>query len=226
MNKMNEDIHLVMLGDSVFDNGRYVPGEPDVHSQVSEQLKLFFPNSELTFVAEDGAVIRDVFERQFQKIPEDATHVALSIGGNDLLGLSHNLQHQVGNNFQDNLIFLSNLKQKFLENYQSVIQKINSLGIPFVVCTIYYAGSIIETENKRIDLGHQLGFAGTDVVVDTFDAAISQVVEKVEYCKGLIDLRFLFDTMDCYANPIEPSRIGGEKITEKLIKFVQKWSNG
>lgn len=30
--------HLVLLGDSIFDNQRYVPGEPDVVRQVQEVL--------------------------------------------------------------------------------------------------------------------------------------------------------------------------------------------
>jgi hypothetical protein len=31
--------HAVLLGDSVFDNGRYVPGEPDVVTQLGAALK-------------------------------------------------------------------------------------------------------------------------------------------------------------------------------------------
>ena len=168
----------------------------------------------------------DVLDRQIQLIPEEATHIALSIGGNDLLRLSDNLGDKVGTRFQENLIFLSKLKQKFAEKFRRVIHNINSLGIPFTVCTIYYAGSIVETGEKRIDLGDQLGFAGTDIVVDAFDAAITQVSQKAENCREIIDLRLLFDDTNCYANPIEPSRIGGEKISDRLIGFIQMWSNG
>ena len=96
MNKMNEDIHLVMLGDSYLIMVG-MSGEPDVHSTI-------FINSELTFVAEDGAVIRDVFERQIQKIPEDATVPVEMIC------------------FNNRWKILSNLKQNFLEII-SVIQK-------------------------------------------------------------------------------------------------------
>ena len=87
MNHKN-DIHLLMLGDSVFDNGTYVPGEPDVKAQVTERLKLLSHPTELTFKALDGALMQDVLNHQIQDIPKDTTHIALSIGGNDLLGLS------------------------------------------------------------------------------------------------------------------------------------------
>ena len=139
-------IFIVMLGDSVFDNGRYVPGEPDVHSRVSEQLKLFYPNSELTFVAEDGAVIRDVFERQIQKIPEDATHVALSIGGNDLLGLSHNLQHQVGNFPRQSNISIQS-KAEIFGKFSKCNPKNQLLRNPF--CSLHYLLRWLDHGNRK-----------------------------------------------------------------------------
>ena len=204
MNHKN-DIHLLMLGDSVFDNGTYVPGEPDVKAQVSKRLNRLSNPTELTFEARDGAVMSDVLNHQIQDIPKDTTHIALSIGGNDLLGLSLYLEEKKGESFQQNLIFLSQLKQKFSKDFQKVIQKINSLDIPFTVCTIYYAGPIEKEGSKRIDLGDELGLSGTDVVVDAFDAAITEVADKAENCNGIIDLRWLYDHPDCYANPIEPS---------------------
>ena len=44
--------HIVLLGDSIFDNGAYVqPGEP----AVVEQLRAILPNSwKATLLAEDG----------------------------------------------------------------------------------------------------------------------------------------------------------------------------
>ena len=116
MNHKN-DIHLLMLRDSVFDNGTYVPGEPDVKAQVSKRLNRLSNPTELTFEARDGAVMSDVLNHQIQDIPKDTTHIALSIGGNDLLGLSLYLEEKKGESFQQNLIFLSQFKQKFSENF-------------------------------------------------------------------------------------------------------------
>ena len=124
-------------------------------------------------------------------------------------------------NFHQNLQFLSQLKQKFSEEYTEVIQTIDTLGIPFSVCTIYYAGPTEESEAKRVDVKGDVGLSGTDVVVDAFDSAIIDVANKAQNCKDIIDLRWLFDDPGCYANPIEPSCTGGERITQRLMSFLK-----
>ena len=100
---LDNHIHLLMLGDSVFDNGVYVPGEPDVSAQVKSHLERSFKSSKLTFHARDGAVMSDVKNQQIKNIPEDITHIALSIGGNDLLGLIQYLDQNRGDSFHQNL---------------------------------------------------------------------------------------------------------------------------
>ncbi len=218
---LDNHIHLLMLGDSVFDNGVYVPGEPDVSAQVKSHLERSFKSSKLTFHARDGAVMSDVKNQQIKNIPEDITHIVLSIGGNDLLGLIQYLDQNRGDSFHQNLQFLSQLKQKFSEEYTEVIQTIDTLGIPFSVCTIYYAGPTEESGAKRVDVKGDVGLSGTDVVVDAFDSAIIDVANKAQNCKDIIDLRWLFDAPDCYANPIEPSCIGGERIAKRLINNLK-----
>ena len=103
---LDNHIHLLMLGDSVFDNGVYVPGQPDVSAQVESHLERSFKSSKLTFHARDGAVMSDVKNQQIKNIPEDITHIALSIGGNDLLGLIQYLDQNRGDSFHQNLLFL------------------------------------------------------------------------------------------------------------------------
>lgn len=77
--------HIVLLGDSIFDNGVYVPGEPDVVRQLQGVLPQGWRAS---LLAVDGAVTRSVAS-QLQRLPGDATHLVLSVGGNDALGESH-----------------------------------------------------------------------------------------------------------------------------------------
>ena len=166
-------------------------------------------------VLKNWSLIHFVINQQLKNIPDDTTHIALSIGGNDLLGLIHYLGQKQGDTFQHNLVFLSQLKHKFSEKFQKVIQEIDSLKIPFTVCSIYYAGSIVEVGSKRVELGGELEFV----------AAITEVAQKAKYCREMIDLRWLFDHSECYANPIEPSCIGGEKIAESLIEFIQNELN-
>ena len=71
--------HVVLLGDSIFDNGVYVPDEP----AVEDQLRAALPASwRVTRLAVDGHVPADV-AGQLAKLPEDATHLIVSCGGND-----------------------------------------------------------------------------------------------------------------------------------------------
>ena len=76
--------HVILLGDSIFDNAAYVAGEPDVVRQVRQRLP---QGSRATLAAVDGSKIGDV-RRQLRRVPLDATHLVLSIGGNDALGSS------------------------------------------------------------------------------------------------------------------------------------------
>ena len=74
--------HVVLLGDSIFDNAAYVAGGPDV----VRQLRDILPSGwRATLNALDGAVIADL-PQQLQKLPSDATHLVVSVGGNDALG--------------------------------------------------------------------------------------------------------------------------------------------
>lgn len=78
-------MHLVLLGDSIFDNRVYVQtGEPDVRQQLADLVKPI----PVTLLALDGATTQGI-PRQLGKMPADATHLILSVGGNDLLGQYH-----------------------------------------------------------------------------------------------------------------------------------------
>jgi len=77
-------MHLVLLGDSVFDNGFYTDGKPDVVSQVGELL----PDAwKASLLAVDGSTTEDI-PAQVERIPEGASHLGLSVGGNDSIQAS------------------------------------------------------------------------------------------------------------------------------------------
>jgi hypothetical protein len=63
--------HVVLLGDSIFDNASYVAGAPDVVRQVLQRLP---QGSKATLAAADGSTIGDV-RRQLRRVPADATHL-------------------------------------------------------------------------------------------------------------------------------------------------------
>ena len=84
--------HIVLLGDSIFDNAAYVPGRcPAVIDHVRSRLPVDW---QATLLAVDGSVIADVY-RQLGALPHDATHLVLSAGGNDALSEVGTLQETV-----------------------------------------------------------------------------------------------------------------------------------
>jgi hypothetical protein len=102
--------HLVLLGDSIFDNGSYVGrGQPAVIDQLQSKAKDQGWNA--TLVAVDGHVLSHVAD-QIKRVPKDATHVFVSIGGNNALSYMHHLQETVSN-VGEALLVLGKIKKKF-----------------------------------------------------------------------------------------------------------------
>jgi hypothetical protein len=88
--------HVVLLGDSIFDNGAYTRGGPDVVTQ----LRSLLPRGwSATLLAVDGDRISDV-SRRLSKTPADATDQVLSVGGNDALAHGDLLDRPARSSFE------------------------------------------------------------------------------------------------------------------------------
>lgn len=74
-------MHIVLAGDSIFDNGSYVPGGPALVDVLREALA---ESGKATLLAVDGSVSMMV-PGQLGKIPKDADRLFISSGGNDAL---------------------------------------------------------------------------------------------------------------------------------------------
>ena len=72
---------VILLGDSIFDNAVYVPAEPCVTEQLQELVPA---DVSVRMLAVDGDCIRHV-KGQLEQVPEDSTHLFVSVGGNDAL---------------------------------------------------------------------------------------------------------------------------------------------
>src|SRR6266478_5299844 len=107
--------HVVLLGDSIFDNARYVPDRPPV----IEQLRRGLGNSwKASLLAVDGSVTADV-ATQLKQLPEDATHLVVSAGGNDALSDSHILRESCADVGQA-LEIMHETREHFRRNYQAM----------------------------------------------------------------------------------------------------------
>ena len=73
--------HIALLGDSIFDNQTYTAGEPDVVTHLSQLLPSPW---RATLCAVDGATTNEL-KSQCPRTPSDASHLVVSIGGNDVL---------------------------------------------------------------------------------------------------------------------------------------------
>lgn len=200
--------HAALLGDSIFDNGVYTRGGPDVVSQVRELLP---PDWEATLLAVDGATTHDV-ESQLVRLPAGATHLVLSIGGNDALRKMGILQGPI-RSMTAAVEALADIRSDFETNYQNVIGGCLDTGLPTAVCTIYN-GCFEDPAFQRI--------ASTMLAV--FNDVIIRVA--VEHALPVIDLRSVCCHAEDYANPIEPSSIGGAKIARAIAGLVSGSTGG
>lgn len=194
--------HVVLLGDSIFDNAAYVAGGPDVVKQMRERLPA---GSQATLCAVDGAVTRDV-PRQLECIPSEATHLVVSVGGNDALRHSGVLD-QGARSVAEAVWRLADIREEFGRNYGSMLEQVLRLGLPVAVCTIY-DGRFPDPRQQRLGV----------TALTIFNDAIT----RHAFRRGLdlIDLRLIFDEEADYANPIEPSVQGGAKIAAAIAKMV------
>jgi hypothetical protein len=124
--------HLVLLGDSIFDNAAYVRGGPDVVAQLRETL----PDGwRATLLAVDGAVIADV-PRQLARLPADATHLVVSAGGNDALRHA-DLLDRPGRSSAEVLAALADAAAGFEARYRALLDALAARALPTTLCTIY-----------------------------------------------------------------------------------------
>jgi lysophospholipase L1-like esterase len=196
--------HLVLLGDSIFDNASYVPGgRPAVIDQVRSRL----PDGwSATLLARDGSVIEDVLRRQLPNLPADATHVVLSVGGNDILGRIRIL-YEPAATVGDALRILLESRTAFGEEHRRLLQAIRKRGLPAVVCTIYNPCSDDDAFQRAAVAALCLY---NDAIIDN----------ARRFGLPLIDLRAVCSEIADYANEIEPSALGGAKIAEAVFRVV------
>jgi hypothetical protein len=195
-------MHVVLLGDSVFDNGLYVGGGPDV----SQQLESVLPaGSAVSLLAVDGSVTADV-AAQCALVPVDCSHLIISSGGNDALGVAQVLE-EPANSVGHAASILGDLSGEFRQTYKRLLSVIKAKELPTTVCTIY--------DGNFPDAGYQR--AVTAALAHFNDVIVTEAL-RAEF--DILDLRRIFVEPNDYANPIEPSTRGGEKLAKAIARIV------
>src|SRR3954466_2162522 len=195
--------HLVLLGDSTFDNAAYTRGEPSVIAHLASVL----PGGwRATLAAVDGATTRTL-RPQLARVPSDATHLVISIGGNDALANVDLLSLPVRSTAEALALFGARVSS-FEAAYADAVDSAASLTIPMTVCTIY---------NGRLPDPAEAALARVALMMFNDVIVRAALARKT----GLIDLRLVCAAPEDYANPIEPSGQGGRKIAAAVVAAVE-----
>jgi hypothetical protein len=193
--------HVVLLGDSIFDNASYVPPA----FAVIDQLEASLPGEwTATLLAVDGALVADV-DQQIDRLPRDATHLILSCGGNN--ALDHLLMLAQGVRTAGEALFLFDaVRRKFQSEYESLLSRLIDSGRALAVCTVY--DTVPEIDGSML----------------TALAMFNELILRLAIGRNLpvLDLRHVFEARTDYSelSPIEPSAAGGAKLVRAIVNML------
>ncbi|MBV9454599.1 MAG: SGNH/GDSL hydrolase family protein [Rubrobacter sp.] len=184
--------HVVLLGDSIFDNAPYIGDTPDLVRQLRQHLP---HGSKATLNAIDVSTTEDV-HKQLRRLPKDASHLIVSAGGNDALG-SSNILNAPARSTAEALLELAGIANQFEHKYQRMLTEVLAYELPTAICTVYYP--------RFADWALQ-------TVAVTGLTVFNDCIIRAAFAHGipLLDLRFICTDEGDYANSIEPSSQGGE----------------
>ena len=159
------------------------------------------------------------------------THMVVSIGGNDLLNnisflqTTSELSKVMGKdariekwgvrelNPSRNRVFEETyfkIIQPFTKQYETIVANLSNHRAKLLLCTVY-EGDLVDSDEFS-DVNNS-----SKTMVSVFNDIVYRTANK--YGANVQELREIFVSSEDYANPIEPSHIGGGK----LAKAIQQW---
>jgi len=178
--------HIILLGDSILNNINYVKENESIEQMLKAQTE-----TQITSLAQDGAVLQDVFT-QIDKIPlelnQPTTYIFLSIGGNDLL--NHSLSE----------IYIHKLIEQYKLLIATIITRLPSAKL--YLLTLYYPTSVkYESYIEFISLWNKN-------------------VKELMQSSNIIYLQDIINQDGDLVYQIEPSSNGGKKIAEAILQKI------
>jgi lysophospholipase L1-like esterase len=195
--------HIVLLGDSIFDNQPYVASGRATINELSARLPKGW---QATLLARDGDYASDVIS-QLRRVPASATHLVISAGGNDALAQERMLGDPA-DDVGDALFRLGSAARNFEADYRSMLSAVLAKQLPVTICTIY---------NGNFPDPH------LRIVLATALAAFNDAIIRAgwEHDLSILDLRAVCNEPEHYANTIEPSAQGSVRIAEAILRIVK-----
>ena len=197
--------HVILLGDSIFDNGKYVPAEDSVIDQLRTEMPSHW---KATLLATDGDVTADVV-LQLERLPYDATDLVISVGGNDALQHAGILEQT--DSVDDLSDLISEVVPRFRMDYATLLDKVQTYGRKVMVCTVYDQCPFAEPQWREL----------VPVALNSFNECI--IAEADNRNIPVMDLRDICTEPEDYSalSPIEPSSLGGIKIIGAIIRRLR-----
>jgi hypothetical protein len=195
-------VSVALVGDSIFDNAAYVPGEPALAAQLFAALP---QGCKVALLALDGSSAQDVTE-QLRRLPRQTTHIVVSAGGNDALYASGVLA-EPADTVGEALTRLAPIQEEFRRAYELMLREILGHCEATTVCTIYDA------------------IPGLGPVARTALAIFNDAILRSAFQSNLpvIDLRLVCDEAEDFSSisAIEPSSRGALKIATQISHVTQ-----
>jgi hypothetical protein len=130
----------------------------------------------------------------------------VSAGGNNALD-NVDILSERAHSAAEVLSRLADVAERFQQHYSEMLQHVFSYRLPTAVCSIYYP-RLPDPVLQRL--------AVTALVI------FNDVIIRNAFLAGvpLLDLRLICNEESDYANEIEPSVAGGEKITDAILNSI------
>ena len=238
------DVHIALLGDSTIDHKAYCVDDPSVEEVLRAALSAVSPSAShsssdsqtpssafgkegttptatnsVTLCARDGALMTAI-ARQANTMPDHATHIVISVGGNDALG-DISILHRKCADVQEAAQLLKNFVDEFIAKLREVM-----------VATLQkYRWGKEDKDRKNIVLCSvyipQFGpFGVTNIDQASVEVAallLSKTIQNLafELSIPVIDLSRVVTSEECLSNPIEPNGKGAERMARAILEVVR-----
>jgi len=197
-------VNIVLLGDSTIDNGAYTDGGPAVPDHLAELLG---DDGRVTMLAIDGSITEDIVG-QLPQVPDDASHVLLSVGGNDAM-LQVDVLSAPSSSVSESLATLAGTLDRFDAAYRACLDQVLALDLPTLTCTIYNGAFNLESGEQTV----------ITAALRMFNDVILQA--GLDHGLTILDLRRVCTNRDDFANPIELNVVGGRKVATAILEAVR-----
>ena len=97
--------------------------------------------------------------------------------------------------------------------YRTIVQNLSQQNPNLLLCTVYEGNLVGDSFYSDV------AFA-SKAMVSMFNDIVFNT--GTSFKADVLELRNIFTTPDDYANPIEPSHIGGKKLSKEILEWVNK----